>query len=99
MRRAAKVDANQKEIVNEFRKLGCTVTPLHMVGQGCPDLVIGISGVNVLVEVKDGSKPPSERRLTDDQVLWHSAWRGMKVEIVISKADVVQLVNRIRGCS
>ena len=64
MRRAA-VDANQAEIVKALRKVGATVQPLHRVGQGCPDLAVGHGGVNHMIEVKDGSKPPSARGLTD----------------------------------
>ena len=36
MRRAAKVDANQPEIVQALRKAGCFVQPLHTVGQASP---------------------------------------------------------------
>ena len=79
MRRAAKVDANQSEIVAALRKAGATVQPLHTVGQGCPDLLVGHHGRNILMEVKDGSKPPSGRSLTDDQVKWVNAWRGQWV--------------------
>lgn len=76
MRRAAKVDANQAEIVAALRAVGATVQPLHAVGQGCPDLLVGYRGQNYLLEVKDGSKPPSARKLTPDQVSWHDTWRG-----------------------
>ena len=64
MRRAAAVDANQSEIVAALRKAGVTVTPLHQVGGGCPDLLCGFRGVNTLLEVKDHAKPPSARKLT-----------------------------------
>lgn len=76
MRRAARVDKNQAEIVAALRKAGATVQPLHAVGDGCPDLAVGYRGVNYMVEVKDGAKPPSARKLTSDQVSWHDAWRG-----------------------
>jgi Holliday junction resolvase len=76
MRRAAKTDANQSEIVSALRKIGATVQPLHGVGEGCPDLVCGYRGRNLMLEVKDGSKPPSARKLTKDQVRWHEQWRG-----------------------
>ena len=76
MRRAAKVDANQGDMVAALRKLGFTVEPLHAVGGGVPDLMLGRGGRNYLVEVKDGSKPPSARKLTPAQVDWHAAWRG-----------------------
>ena len=70
MRIAAKVDGNQAEIVDALRKIGCSVQPLHMVGKGCPDLLVGISGRTYPVEIKNGSK------LTDAQVKWHRSWRG-----------------------
>lgn len=75
-RRAAKVDANQAAIVAALRSAGASVTPLHMVGRGFPDLAVGYRGVNHLLEVKDGSKPPSVRRLTSDEAEWHETWRG-----------------------
>jgi hypothetical protein len=46
------------------------------VGRGCPDLLVGHRGRNVLLEVKDGSKPESRRRLTPDEQTWQSAWAG-----------------------
>lgn len=91
-----RVDANQVEIVQLFRRLGCTVTPLHMVGDGFPDLAVGCSGVNLLVEVKDGNKPPSARKLTPDEERWHGEWRGQKC-IVESDDDVINLVNGTRA--
>lgn len=76
MRRAAKVDDNQAEIVAALRKIGASVQPLHAVGQGCPDLLVGWRGITSLLEVKDGKKPPSARKLTPDQEKWHAAWMG-----------------------
>lgn len=76
MRRAAKVDANQAEIVAALRKVGASVTPIHMVGSGCPDLLVGFGGRTLVLEVKDGAKPPSARKLTDDEVMWFGSWKG-----------------------
>lgn len=72
------MDANQPEIVKALRQVGASVQPLHIVGQGCPDLLVGYRFRNYLIEVKDGSKPPSHRRLTPDQEDWYSRWRGQK---------------------
>jgi len=83
MRRAAKVDANQSEMVADLRACGVSVQPLHSVGGGVPDLLCGFRGRNVLIEVKDGSKPPSARKLTKDQVEWHGAWRG---QVAVAKS-------------
>ena len=59
--RAGRVDANQPEIVRTFRDLGCSVAITSNVRDGFPDIVMGIHGINVLVEIKDGSKVPSKR--------------------------------------
>ena len=64
MRRAAKVDANQTEIVKALRQVGASVQSLAATGKGCPDLLVGIRGLNFLIEVKDGAKPRSDRKLT-----------------------------------
>lgn len=76
MRRAAKVDANHGEIVEALRKIGASVQSLHAVGQGCPDILVGWRGMLTLLEIKDGAKPPSARKLTPDQERWHAEWRG-----------------------
>jgi hypothetical protein len=92
MRRAAKVDANQVEIVKALRSVGASVQPLHSVGQGCPDLLIGWMGKNLLMEIKDGSKVASARKLTVDQLDWHAAWRG-NVFVVESAEEAVRLLG------
>lgn len=76
MRRSARVDENQSEIVRILRMVGASVTPTHTAGSGFPDLCVGFKGVTYLLEVKDGSKPPSARKLTPAQVEWHDQWRG-----------------------
>lgn len=82
MRRAAKTDANQPAIVSAMRKAGATVQSLAAVGDGVPDLLVGHKGKTALVEVKDGSKPPSARQLTPDQKKWHAEWQGGTLAIV-----------------
>jgi rhamnose utilization protein RhaD (predicted bifunctional aldolase and dehydrogenase) len=84
---AGRVDLNQRAIVDAFRACGWSVTILAQVGSGCPDLVIGKGGRNLLVEVKDGKSD-----LTDDEAKWHGAWRG-QVCIVRTVEDVAQLTT------
>ena len=92
-RRAAKVDANQKIIVKALRDAGATVQHLHAVGAGCPDLLVGHRGLSHLVEVKDGKKPPSARKLTPDQVVWHRDWRGSPVHVVKSVTEALAVLG------
>lgn len=99
-RYARNVDANQAAVVEAFRRAGATVLHLHTVGGGCPDLLIGIAGVDVQVEIKDGRKPPSARKLTEAEDKHHRTWRGRRVEVVESATDALELVSRVmRGAS
>ena len=77
-----------------FRGLGCSVFPLHQVGGGFPDLAVGCNGLNLLIEVKDGSLRPSARRLTSDEQRFIEAWAG-QVFIVGSIEDVRLIVEGI----
>ena len=76
MRRAAKIDSNQIQVVSALRAAGASVQSLAAVGKGVPDLLVSIRGVNLLMEIKDGNKPKSAQKLTDDQLKWHGAWQG-----------------------
>lgn len=98
MRRRARIDANQPEIVKALRDMGATVQSLAAVGKGCPDLLCGIHGFNLLFEVKDGSKMPSSRKLTPMEIAWFDSWEG-QVEVVETPEraiEIVRLVTRER---
>ena len=75
-RRAAKVDANHGTIRDALRAMGASVADTKSAGEGFPDLVVGYRGKTLLVEVKDGTLPPSARKLTGPQEKFHSNWRG-----------------------
>jgi hypothetical protein len=82
MRRAARVDANQEQVVEALRAVGASVQTLAAIGKGVPDLLVGYQGKTLLLEVKDGNKSPSKRRLTEDQLKWRGAWRGGPLAVV-----------------
>ena len=93
MRRAARVDRNQEEIVKALRAVGTTVQSLAAIGNGCPDLLVGYQGKTILMEIKDGKKPPSQRMLTPDQERWHYEWNGAKVYVVDSVQSAWDALN------
>jgi hypothetical protein len=88
MRRAARKDANHDEIADALRAAGCWVLDLSAVGGGCPDLLVH-GPVHpwslVLVEIKDGSKPPSRRPLTPAQIKLHAGCNAPRV--VVTSVD------------
>lgn len=82
MRRAAKIDANQAQVVSALRAAGVSVQSLAAVGNGVPDLLCGFRGKLSLLEVKDGGKAPSARKLTAAQNDWHTTWSDMPLFVV-----------------
>lgn len=96
MRKYGRVDANQGEIVSALEKIGCTVVSLASVGDGCPDLLVGFKGKNYLLEVKDGGKTPSKKKLTDDQVKFFAKWRGQvsKVESIFEALQEIGITAK-----
>ena len=90
--RAARIDSNQVEIVAALRAIGCTVQSLAGVGFGCPDVLAGRNGRNYLIEVKDGSKPPSARALTGQEAIWINEWKG-KVAVVNNVKEALAAVG------
>ena len=83
MRRAAKVDKNQREIIAALKQIGCTV---HVLGQPV-DLIAGRGARNWLIECKSrtGKKTPG-------QVEFFANWKG-QVRIVRSAQEAVDLIN------
>jgi len=95
VRQNGRRDANHDEIVGLFEALGCSVLDVSGVS-GALDLIVGAVGIDQRVEVKDGSKPPSERRLTEAELLEIAGWRGRRPVGVETAEDVLALVARMR---
>lgn len=90
MRRAAKRDDNEKEIVVALRKAGAYVS---FIDEPC-DLIVGYQGKTILLEVKDGNKPPSARKLTHNEQKFHDEWTGGELYVVTCVDDAL---DRLHG--
>jgi hypothetical protein len=90
MRRAAKIDGNQSDIVADLRAVGASVESLATLGKGRPDLLVGYRGANWLLEVK-----ADKGKLTPDQEEWHPTWRG-QVAIVRSADEALKVIGAIQ---
>lgn len=93
-----KVDANQPEIVHALRRAGCLCQSMAMIGDGCPDLLVGLAGVWCVMEVKDGSRPASERKLSKHEEEWHAeaARHGLPVFVVDSVESALEVIGLLR---
>jgi len=84
----AATDANQQEIIDALKKIGCSVLVI-----GTPvDLLVGRNARNFLLEVKDPNKPPSQRKKTPAQERFFKNWRG-QVRIVETAEDAIHTVT------
>jgi hypothetical protein len=87
MRRAAKVDLSQAEIVRALRSVGVYVLLLNGVGNGCPDAACWYRGVWVWLEFKT----PGQGRLTVAQVEFIEKFPGL-YHVVTSPAEALSVV-------
>jgi hypothetical protein len=75
-RRAAKVDRNHAEIIRTIRSHSFCVFDASAYGSGFPDAAVSFGGRTWLIEIKDGAKYPSQRKLTEAQVKFHAEWQA-----------------------
>ena len=93
MRYANRIDANQNEIVKGLRGAGAFVRIVTQ-GDGIPDLLVAYKGYTILMEVKDGDKPPSERKLTKAEQKFFDEWTGGMLVIVNSVEEALETLKR-----
>lgn len=97
MRYAARVDDNHAEIVRALQRIGVYVVDCSHVGAGFPDLLCLFRGQVTLVEIKDGQKAPSRKRLTPAQTIFHAEVlaKGCKVHVVETVDEAIWLMSSI----
>lgn len=88
MRYAARVDANQAEIVKALRQVGAYVWIV-----GLPvDLLVGYKGHTFLMEIKTNSK----KRLTDLQSDFFLHWTGGTVCRIDSVESALRMIGVVK---
>ena len=88
MRYAARVDANQDQIVSALRSAGASVWII-----GLPvDLLVGYKGHTFLVEVKNGPR----KRLTPLQADFFESWSGSTLARVDSPEAALRMLGVLK---
>lgn len=88
-RRCGRVDKNQARIVSTVRQMGASVYSLADVGNGVPDVLVGIFGISEVWEIKSETG-----KLTEDQVRFHNEFKG-SVRIIRSSADAIRRIQEL----
>ena len=87
MRYAARVDANQAQVVSALRAAGAYVWVI-----GLPvDLLVGYNGQTYLVEIKDGPK----KRLTKLQEDFFASWCGNGLHRIESPEAALRMIEKL----
>ena len=89
MRKHAKVDLNQVEIVAAIRKVGGKVLHLHQIGGGCADVLVKYRGVLLLMEIKSKGG-----RMTPDEQAFYDEWQDCMV-VVYSAEEALEALARL----
>ena len=80
MRLNARRDANEDQIVSALEACGAHVEKINDAGRF--DLLVWYRDHTLLLEVKDGKKPPSAQKLTPAEQKFHDRWPGKNLHIV-----------------
>lgn len=93
---ARRVDANHYAVAQALRDVGAFVMDLHTVPGGL-DLLVAYRGRWVLLEVKDGAKPPSARQLTHAEQCTITSIRftGAPVYVVSTEDEALRAIGAI----
>lgn len=93
MIRAARKDRNHNEIAKAFESFGWSILDISQL-KNCADIVVARAGVTFVIEIKDGKKPKSARKLTDGEQSFKDRWRG-NYAIIETLGDVQKLNAQI----
>jgi hypothetical protein len=89
-RLAARVDGNHAAVVQALRDFGMRVLSLAPMGKGCADLLVGYRDQLFMLELKDGSLPPSARKLTVQELEFVATWP--QTYVVTSPQEAIETV-------
>lgn len=94
MRRAARIDASQDEIVAAFRSMGASVEFIKLP----LDLIVGYRGHTIVVECKVWEKTKSGRKMSaykPSQLKFFETWKGGPVATVCDAEGAIRLLKSL----
>ena len=85
--RAARVDANQRDIDDAARAVGAVIVRASMAPDLGFDRIYGYKGQPHICEIKDPAKPPSARKLTENEQKVKAALEAVGVAYHVIETD------------
>jgi hypothetical protein len=96
MPRARRTDRNHREVLDELRQVGAAVKDTHELA-GCLDALVGFRGRLYWLEIKDGAKSASRRKLTpaEQEVFMQFEAVGCPPIVVTSADDALKAIGAV----
>ena len=97
MQRAARKDGNHKDIQEIFLLAGFAVLDVSQLKRAC-DIFVAKYGITCAIEIKDGSKSPSRRKLTEGELEFKNKWTRNNCGIwflVETEEDALRIIQDI----
>lgn len=93
---AVRRDDNHADIVKACRKHGAHVIDVATV-KNAFDILVAFKGQLLCIEIKDGSKPPSKRLLTEGEIKCKNSLEavGVRYWVINSTDEMIHLLNSI----
>jgi len=89
LRTAARIDANQPDIVRALRGVGASVLHTHQL-KNCFDILVGYRGRTFLMEIKATEKD----QLTPGEAEFQRTWRGSPYHVVYTVDQALAIITR-----
>lgn len=86
-----RADANARELDDLFLAWGCSLLVLDHAGDSIPDRLVGVAGLDCLVEYK-----APKGRIRPGQAVFARFWRGRR-DMARDRADVMRIVGELRA--
>mgnify|MGYP000898315153 FL=1 len=99
MRRAARIDKNQPQIVEALRRTGASVKVVSQLKKFC-DIVVVHKGTVYLAEIKDGTKSKSSKRLTpgENEYRLEVEQHGGTYYVIECITDALRMIGEDQYC-
>ena len=96
MRQAARLDDNHQEIVKALERVGAAVLSIAQL-KNAFDILVGYRGKLFIMEIKDGNKPPSQRKLTAGELKTADKFEavGVTYYVVLSVKEALKIIGAL----
>lgn len=98
MRRRAKSDSNQADIVSELRQIGAFVRDMSAVGDGWPDLCVWFRGATHWLEVKADRAAVNRKSSTaqrQQEIRDRAREHGVHIYVVTSSEEAMRAIGAV----